>query len=202
MTKGILILASLFFLLGTPGLLAHEGGMDSSQPLSLSGESIYNLDTTWSDQNGKVTKLSELQGKPVVIAMVYTSCQGACPLTISDLKRIDNGLPEPERKQVRFAVFSFDTSRDTPPKLKKFAKAHELDLSRWTLFHGSTSAVRKLAAVLGIRYKRDKNGDFDHSNVITIIDSGGVIRYQQFGLRKDPKEAVAKLHTLLEKASH
>ncbi len=174
----------------------HHGSqqnLDQDRPQPLSGESIYNLDSTWTSQDGKQIKLSTLQGRPVVVAMVYTSCQAACPMTISDLKRIEEALPVAAKGQVRFAVFSFDSKRDTPARLKEFVKARSLDTNRWTLFHGDPSAVRKLSAVLGIRYKKDKNGDFDHSNVITILDKSGAIAHQQVGLRQDPKEAVAKL---------
>jgi protein SCO1/2 len=174
----------------------HSGAqpaLDQARPQPLKGESVYNLDSTWTNQDGKETKLASFRGQPVVVAMVYTSCQGACPMTISDLKRIEDGLPATVRSKVRFAVFSFDSKRDTPAKLKEFAKARALDVSRWSLFHGEPAAVRKLSAVLGIRYKKDKNGDFDHSNVISILDPAGVIAHQQIGLRQEPKEAIAKL---------
>ena len=179
----------------------HHGSqqnLDQDRPHPLRGESIYNLGSTWTSQDGKQTKLSALQGRPVVVAMVYTSCQAACPMTISDLKRIEEALPAAAKSQVRFAVFSFDFKRDTPAKLKEFVKARSLDTNRWTLFHGEPSAVRKLSAVLGIRYKKDKNGDFDHSNVITILDKTGAIVHQQVGLRQDSKETVAKLTQILE----
>jgi protein SCO1/2 len=169
--------------------LAHE---------PLKDESIYNLDTLWTNQDGEQAKLSELRGAPTVIAMVYTSCQGACPMTMVDLSHIQKALPESDRKKVRFAVFSFDSARDTPPVLKKFAQAHNIELDHWSFFHGSPSSVRKLAAVLGIRYKMDKNGDFDHSNVITLVDPHGVIKSQQVGLRQDPKELIANIKNMIE----
>lgn len=177
-------------------------GLEPARPKPLSGESVYHLDSTWTNQDGKQTKLSEFQGKPVVVAMVYTGCQGACPMTISDLKKIEECLPAAARSQVRFAVFSFDSERDTPAKLKEFVKARSLDTSHWTLFHGDPGAVRKLSALLGIRYKKDKNGDFDHSNVITTLDQAGVIAHQQVGLRQDPGETVAKLVGLSSASSN
>jgi protein SCO1/2 len=51
-------------------------------------------------------------------------------------------------------------------------------------------AVRQLAAALGIRYKQDSNGDFSHSNVVTVLNPTGEILYQQVGLRADPKESI------------
>ena len=96
------------------GSYAHEASLrhaetqslDKARPEPLSGESIYNLDSTWVNQDGGETKLSAFQGHPVVVAMVYTSCQAACPMTISDLKKIEEGLPASAKDQVRYAVFS------------------------------------------------------------------------------------------------
>lgn len=194
----------LLFAFDTALTLAHEhhspsqNNLDSSRPPALHGESIYNVDATWTTQDARDVSLKSLRGRPVVAAMVYTSCQAACPMTISDLKKIEEGLSEPAKKQVIFAVFSFDSDRDKPGKLKDFAKARSIDLSRWTLFHGSPSAVRKLAAVLGIRYRKEKSGEFDHSNVVTVLDRDGVISYQQVGLRSDPQGAITKLNQLAE----
>jgi protein SCO1/2 len=156
-------------------------------------DSIFHLKAKWTDQEGKGAVLADLRGHPTVVAMVYTSCSYACPMTIVDLRKIERDLPEAARSGVRFAIFSFDSERDTPAKLKSFATKQETDPARWRFFHGSPAAVRQLAAALGIRYKRDAAGEFDHSNVISIVDSDGVVRHQQVGLGKDPAEAVRHL---------
>lgn len=185
--------SKLFLLALFVGGLAAAGEGDSSRPKVLKGESIYQLSDKWETQDGKKVALSSLAGLPVVIAMAYTACESACPMTISDLKRIEAALPPGARSKVRFAVFSFDAKRDLPGNLAKYAKARELDPARWTLFHGSKSAVRKLAAVLGIRYKEDASGNFDHSNAITLVDADGVILRQTIGLGGDGKEIVKDL---------
>jgi protein SCO1/2 len=177
----------------------HSGGdseMNRNRPPALEGQSIYNLSDKWTAQDGRESKLTSLSGRPVVIAMLYTSCQTACPMTVTDLKRIEASLPPETLAKVRFAVFSFDPKRDTTAKLAEFAKTRSLDTSRWTLYHGSKAAVRKLAAVLGIQYKQDSAGEFDHSNVITLVDSGGVIRKQKVGLGGEPEEMVEAITSL------
>jgi protein SCO1/2 len=97
---------------------------------------------------------------------------------------------------VWFALFSFDSERDRPDVLRTFASAHDLDPSRWRLHHGDRAAVRDLAMALGIRYKRDARGDYDHSNVISILDREGVIRHQQVGLGQEPTESANRLESL------
>jgi len=169
---------------------------DADRSAPLSGSSIYQAASTWTDMDGKPALLRSLRGKPVALAMVYTTCTTACPLIVANLKLIESALSPEVRGSVWFALASFDSERDRPDVLKKFAAARELDPSRWRLFHGDPAAVRELAMLLGIRYKRNAQGDFDHSNVITILDGEGVVRHQQVGLGSNAGESARLLESL------
>ena len=169
---------------------------DADRPAPLSGSSIYQLTSAWTEADGQRVPLRSLQGRPVALAMVYTSCTTACPLIVAALKRIESALSPEARGRVWFALASFDSDRDRPEVLRQFASARDLDRSRWRLYHGDPHAVRELAMVLGIRYKKDARGDYDHSNVITILDREGVIRHQQVGLGQDPTESAGLLERL------
>lgn len=157
---------------------------EAVQPLS--GESIFNLESVWKNQNKEDQKLSSLRGKMTVLAMTYTSCQSACPIITSNMKQIEDLLSQEIKDNVQFRIFSFDHVKDTPEKLKLYAAKQSLDMTRWSLFQGTKNGVQELALVLGIKFKRDANGYFDHSNVITLLDSEGLIKYQQVGLNTDP----------------
>jgi protein SCO1/2 len=185
-------------LLGLFLCLSQISVLSAATP-GLESKSIYNSKTVWDNQDGKKTSLSSLRGAPVVAAMLYTGCTASCPMTIADLLAIRNGLTPEEQKQVKFAVFSFDTVKDQPAKLKELAKKHDLDTANWSLFHGSKSAVRQMAALLGIRYKEIEGGDFDHSNVISILDKEGVITHQQPGVRQSPEASINALRAALKK---
>lgn len=185
----------------TVGLLfsiPHSRAETTASSAPLPGRSLFQSSTLWDTTDGKTTSLSSLQGTPVVITMLYTSCPAACPMTIADLKKIESGLRTETRAHVRFAVFSFDSEKDTPARLKSFMNKHKLDAAHWAFFHGSADSVQELAALLGIRYRRLETGDFDHSNVITVLDPQGTIVHRQIGLRKDAQETVDVLHRLLE----
>ncbi|CAN5411548.1 hypothetical protein BH10BDE1_BH10BDE1_31140 [soil metagenome] len=198
----LLLRLPLFLSLGfmVPAM-AHEGHVvatETAQPIL--GESVYNLKSQWTSQDGKVIQLQDLEGKPVVLAMAYTSCEAACPLIVEDMRKISKGMSAADQKRFSFFLFSFDSQLDTPARLKEYAKKRKLDLAHWQLFHGEPGAVRELAAVLGVRYKKDpKTNDFDHSNVITLLDGKGLIQYQQNGLGEDPKALLAKAKALSSK---
>jgi len=175
----------------------HDHTAESKKIVTPKSDSIFNINDVWTSSEGKQVQLSQLGGKPTVIAMVYTSCQYVCPMIVSDMQRIEKSLSKTENSKVNYAVFSFDPDRDTPDKLKDFAGAHRIISDNWVLATSNPSAVRKLAVSLGIKYKKDKSGDFDHDAVITVLDSDGVIKYQQSSVGKNMDEATAVLKKLM-----
>ena len=191
------LLAGLAFQNTTVFAHEHEHGAETKKIAVAKTDSVFNINDVWTSSEGKPVQLSQLNGKPTVIAMVYTSCQYVCPMIVSDMQRIEKSLSKAENGKVNYAVFSFDPDRDTPAKLKEFASAHKISPDNWTLATSNASAVRKLAVVLGIKYKKDKSGDFDHDALITILDSDGVIKYQQSSVGKNMDEATVVLKKLM-----
>jgi protein SCO1/2 len=178
----------------------HTAPMKASEPLS--GTSIYNLTSSWTDQDGKRVTLESLRGQPVVVAMAYTSCKDICPMIVADMVAIEDRAKEASLKGIRFAFFSLDSAIDTPERLTAYAKDRGLDPAHWTLYQGEDKAVRELAAVLGVRYRRDASGGFDHSAIITILDADGRIVAQQPDAQANTEEMVKKITALVIPASH
>jgi len=87
-------------------------------------------------------------------------------------------------------MVSFDTERDTTEVLKKFRETRALD-KNWILLRGNDDAVRELAALLGVKFKRETDGQFAHSNLITILSPDGEIVHQRAGLSGGLDEASA-----------
>jgi protein SCO1 len=168
---------------------------DGGQPLSQT--SLYNLDLKWVTQDGGRIALSSFRGKPVVAAMGYTYCKSICPAIVADMMWIDKHLPPGAASRVQFAFISFDSIGDTPERLKLYGEAHGLDMSRWVLLSGNEDAVRELAAALGVGYRPDGEGGFDHAAVISLLDAKGEIAFQQRGAQPSPDELLAKLSSLI-----
>jgi protein SCO1/2 len=59
--------------------------------------------------------------------------------------------------------------------LKKTASQRSVDESRWRLYRAEPADVRKLAATLGIQYRRLSSGEFNHSTVLILLDAQGRI---------------------------
>jgi protein SCO1/2 len=159
-------------------------------------KSLFQLESVWTSDAGRRVKLGVLRGKPQVVAMFFASCQFTCPITVSDVRRIEAALPENLRTNTGFLLVSFDSVRDTPAALKAYRASRELSNQNWTLLRGDPDDVRELAALLGVIYRQDANGSFAHSNVITVLNAEGEIVYQQPGLNLPTDEIVAKLKTI------
>lgn len=168
--------------------------MKPAEPLP--GTSIYNLTSSWTNQDGKSVSLESLRGEPAVVAMGYTRCKDICPMIVADMVAIEDRAKASAMKGVHYAFFSLDSDVDTPERLTAFARDRGLDLGDWVLFNGDDKAVRELAAALGVRYRRDASGGFDHSAIITILDADGRIIAQQPDVTAKTDEMVKKLSTL------
>ncbi len=205
MRGAILLLSFAISFLSWPARVSahdhdHMSHMKASEPLS--GTSIYNLTSGWTNQEGKRVMLESLRGEPVVVAMGYTSCKDICPMIVADMVAIEDRAKEASLKGIHFAFFSLDPAIDTPERLKAYARDHGLDPAHWTLYQGDDKAVRELAAALGVRYRRDASGGFDHSAIISILDADGRIVAQQPDAQANTEEMVKKLTTLFAPATH
>ncbi|HLV24824.1 MAG TPA: SCO family protein [Gemmatimonadales bacterium] len=139
--------------------------------------SVYELESSWHDANDAEFPLSKLAGRRQVLAMVYTTCTATCPITVAQMKRME----EATGSDLGFVLVSLDPQRDDAERLAQYAGDMKLDESRWTLLTGPDDDVRALAAVLGIRYRQVTPDDIAHSNILTVLDEEGRITYQQMG---------------------
>ena len=137
--------------------------------------SIYALPMTLTDQDGEKVGLDVFRGKPVFIAMFYSSCPSACPILVSAITRIMWGLDAGMDSEIRALLVSFDPEHDTPEVLHAAFAERGLD-SRWKLASAPDDQVRDLAALLGIQYRRLPDGkNFNHTSSIVLLDWTGAI---------------------------
>ncbi len=160
-------------------------------------ESIYQVEGEWKTQDNKFLKLVDLKGNIQVVAMVFTNCAYACPRIVADMQLIESKIPTSKKNKVKFLLISFDVARDTPDRLKVFAKESGLN-DNWTLLHGTEEEVQEIAVVLGVKYEKQPDGSFAHSNMIIVLDEDGAIAYQQEGLGTAPDKTIEKINNLFK----
>ena len=175
---------------------AHHQHMSMPAGEPVSGQSLHQLQSQWTDQNGEPTKISDFAGQIVVLALVYTHCDNACPRIIADMRRIRTALGE-QHGQVTYALASIDPERDSVARLRTFGEETGLTEQGWRLLRADVHIVRELAAVLGVQYTHTSATDFAHSNLISVLGPDGVIQHQQNGLGVAPDATIAKVRELL-----
>jgi protein SCO1 len=203
-------LTTLFFLLlplllcqeapaaekiGTPSAPCCTKELKPSTPIT--DTSLYQLDSTWITDQAKEVKLASLAGRPQVVTMFFANCVAACPILAHDMRKIEDALPENIRTNVGFVLISFDTERDTPQALAKFRHSRRIP-EHWTLLTAKPDDVLELAALLGVKFRKDSVEQFSHSNVISILNEKGEITFQQTGLNRDPADPASALKKLLD----
>lgn len=189
MLRSSLLLA---LLLGLAACSSVEPAEAPAGPLP--DASLYHLDATWTTEAGAAVTLADFRGRPTVVAMIFAHCAYACPLIVQDMRRAADALEDPEA--ARFVLVSFDPDRDSPEVLSRFKEAHAIPES-WILLGGDANNVRMLAALLGVSYRREDNGQFAHSNRITVLDRDGEIVAAQESLGETPRAVVEALEGLL-----
>lgn len=162
---------------------------------SISDLSIYNLETEWKNQDGQTMQFKDLQGNVLVVVMIYTSCKAACPRLVADMKNICQAVGTTQ-KPIRYVLISIDPQKDTPEKLKEFSIQNNMTSQEWLFLRGTDETTREFANAIAVKYKEISPIDFSHSNIITVFDENGDMKYQQEGLGLNNDKIVQTIHGL------
>ncbi len=175
--------------------IALCGGSSSADSRGSPSGSIFSIDSFFQDENGRQVYLKELQGKPVIISMIYTRCNRTCPLTIQRLKLIEKKL-KLLGKSPEFLLVTFDSLDDVPETLRNFRAANEWG-ANWHLWRADEATTRSFGVLLGFSFQRDPTtGHFTHSNRIVLLDKHGAIASKTDGLESPIADLVAEYNQL------
>ena len=178
-------------------LFAHDErpvalrGVDLEQKLG----SQVPLDLEFRDAAGRTVKLNDYFGRrPVILNLVYYSCEDLCPLVLEGLIRSLRPLTFNIGDQFDVVTLSFD-SRDTPAlaaakksdALKQYARPGAGE--GWHFLTGDETAIRRLTEAVGFRYNYESDKDrFGHaSGIILLTPEGKVARYF-YGIEFSPRD--------------
>ena len=169
----------------------HHHHASEMQPAGThTSHSIFNVESIWENQSGYRSPLSQLGNRTQVVAMVYTSCKYACPRILADLRTIQTALSSASPEDLGFCLITIDPERDTVAAFNAYSRKNKLDDDTWTFLRGEPGDILELANLLGVKYKKLPDGEFSHSNIITLLKPNGEIAHQLIGLGADPSELV------------
>jgi protein SCO1/2 len=180
------ILVGLLLLCGITGALASEdfASFSHDQALAYSqaaiGSGLEGVELTRAD--GSQVSLSAFRGKPLLISMIYSSCHHVCPSTTAYLHQVVNKAREVLGED-SFHVLSvgFDTVNDSPERMEQFRMRSGVEDPNWDFVAISPQALETLSQQLGFIFYPSPKG-FEHLVQSTVVDSGGVIYRQVYGM--------------------
>jgi protein SCO1/2 len=172
------------------GLAAHEELLTAEQAATAgigidekTGQSIP-ADIVLIDENGAEVRLGDLLGRPVILNLVYYTCDRICPQMLAGIARTLPALSLAPDRQFRVLTVSFDET-DTP----KIARSKKNDYmtaigkpfpeAAWRFLTGREESIHRLTETIGFKYRRDSHG-FIHPVVLVILSpEGKIVKYMQ-----------------------
>jgi protein SCO1 len=136
-------------------------------------------DLAFSDENGVDIKLRELFGKPVILTLVYYTCEHICPLMLGGLSQALPRLTVVAGKDYRVITVSFDET-DTPGKAQDLKKNYikaagsAFPEEGWKFLTGDRESIQKLTQSVGFRFRKEIHG-FNHPVVLIFLSPEGKI---------------------------
>jgi protein SCO1/2 len=106
-------------------------------------------------------------GRPVVLAFIYTSCSAVCPLTSQTLSALQDRLGA-DRSRVHLVSISIDPEQDTPARLREYAQRFHAG-AQWHYYTGSLAATQAAQRAFDV-YRGDK---MSHSPVVLVRPAPG-----------------------------
>ncbi|MBJ7330899.1 MAG: SCO family protein [Solirubrobacteraceae bacterium] len=142
------------------------------------------------DQDGRAVRLSEYQGKPVVVTFLYTTCEDTCPLTAQQIR----GALDDLGQDVPVVAISVDPANDTPFRARKFMLEQQMT-GRMRFLLGPRAALQRQWEAYGIRPQKE---DLEHTASLVILDGQG---RQRIGFPIDKLTPEGLAHDLRAMAS-
>ncbi len=126
-----------------------------------------------------------LKGKVLVIGFIYTNCPDICPMTTHNMYLTDQKLKKEGINGVNFILLTFDSERDFPSVLKKFAEIRDIKFDNWSLLWNTKQKTDPLLRRLDILAIPTDSSYIDdgelnyfvmHTDRISLIDQRGHLR--------------------------
>jgi protein SCO1 len=188
--KIIAWILALWCVLIPAGLAAHEELLTAEQAATAgigidekTGQTIP-ADIALLDENGTEVRLGDLLGRPVILNLVYYTCDRICPQMLEGLARVLPSLSLTPERQYRVLTVSFDET-DTP----KLARSKKNDYmtavgkpfpeTAWRFLTGSKASIDRLTEATGFRYRRDSHGFIHPVVLIMLSPEGKIVSYMQ-----------------------
>lgn len=162
----LMVVVALGGLFGYQQLQTREDGSPEGGPVE--------LPSTQGDFS-----LAQLEDDQLAILFFgYTHCPDVCPMSLSVVRQVMQGLDEEQRRRVVPVLISLDPERDTLERLSEYVGFFGDDIIGAT---GSQAQLEELAGRYGVIWRRVETPEsameytIDHSSSLYLVDRQGTI---------------------------
>jgi protein SCO1 len=120
------------------------------------------------DQDGKLVKLADYRGQPLMLTFMYSTCRDTCPVTAYQMR----GAMDDIGHDIPTLAISVDPKNDTPLNAKRFLNRTGLT-GRMRFLMGTQKQLEPIWKAYGVQ---PQGKGFDHSAYVLVIDRRGVRR--------------------------
>lgn len=165
-------------------------------PEIVNGDTIYPSirEFKFLNQDSVLISNAEFSDGIYVADFFFTSCPTICPKVKQQMIRVYDKYVMDDR--VKLVSFTVDPVRDTPSRLKNYAKKLEAELPKWYFLTGDKDSLHSISGdYMSIALENpDAPGGFDHSGRLILIDREGHVR--AFCNGTDPEEVTGFLEEI------
>ncbi len=155
------------------------------------GDTVYHIipDFEFLNVDSTTFRNSDLDDHIYIADFFFTSCPSICPKVKKQMLRLYGAYKNEDI--VKFVSHTIDPKRDTPGRLKLYAKNLEVDTDKWIFLTGTQDSLLDIANAYFVPAYIDPEvpGGFDHSGKLILVDKKRHIRAVAEGT--DPKSVTA-----------
>jgi protein SCO1/2 len=154
------------------------------------------------DTSGKPVKLSDYRGRAVLLAFIFTTCPGVCPLISKQMEYLQTQLKSDGLFGSRAVMLSvtIDPETDTAPVLAAYARQYGADPAGWRFLRESEEKTKPILDAYNEWTRKLPKGDVDHPARVYLVDPKGNIREIYSLAFFNEKQALIDMKALLAEA--
>jgi len=196
-----ILLASLAAIAAAlPVAAADDPAVSANPSLAVIGRAP---DFTLFDTSGKTTRLSDYRGRVVLVAFVFTTCPGVCPLISKQMSVLQSELKKENLFGLKAGMLSItvDPETDTPEVLAQYAASYDADAGGWKFLYDAPEKMKPIYRAYDEWTKKTQKGQLDHPARVYLVDAKGNIREIYSLAFFNEKQALLDIKALLRERS-
>jgi protein SCO1 len=129
------------------------------------------------DQTGKLVKLADFRGAPLLVFFGFTHCSSVCPTTLHQLRELER-QHKAQLGKTRIVIVSVDGERDTPEAMQSWLQPLSPNFIGLT---GAPAQVHNIAAGFSATFfkvagKQAGEYQVEHNSQVFLVDARGRLR--------------------------